>query len=67
MSKRSNRYSISVSGVMYDRLRGHVLHGNLAAFVEDVVASALDDPSTRTRLVHQCRYEEGAPLCPHSR
>lgn len=68
MAKRScNRYSISVSGVVYDRLRSAIPRGNVTVFVEDAVASALDDPAIRARLVDQCRYEEGAPMCPRSR
>ena len=69
MTKRSssNRYSISVSGVFYDRLRTSIPRGNVTGFVEEAVASALDNPAIRARLVDQCRYEEGAPMFPRSR
>jgi len=61
-----SRYSISVSGPFYARLR-EAVPDTVTGFVEAAVVTALDDPEIRARLVHQCRYEEGAPLCPHSR
>jgi len=55
-----------VSGPFYARLR-EAVPDTVTGFVEAAVVTALDDPEIRARLVHQCRYEEGAPLCPHSR
>jgi hypothetical protein len=55
------RYSISVSGVIYDRLRisvySRVTGESLAAFIDDVVTSALDDPAIAARIVASCRRE----------
>ncbi len=66
-TKRSNRYSISVSGSTYDRLRAATPRGTVTWIVEDLVLSALDDPEIRARVVDKCRFEEGAPMCPRSR
>lgn len=54
---RPVRRSISVSGAIYDRLRASVTGESLAAFVDDVVTSALDDPATAARIVTECRRE----------
>lgn len=48
------RYSISVPAETYDRVRAAV-PGNLAAFVDDLVTSALDDPAILARVVSRCR------------
>jgi len=50
---KMQRYSISVSGATYDRLRAAV-DGRMATFVDDVVRSALDDPAIRARLLTLC-------------
>jgi hypothetical protein len=43
-----------VTAGTYERLRGEV-DGSLAGFVDDIVASALDDPAILARLVTRCR------------
>jgi hypothetical protein len=55
---KGTRYAISVSGETYDRLRAAVPHGGMASFVDEAVATALDDPATTARLVVQCRRGE---------
>lgn len=69
MKRSKNRYSISVSGATYDRLRSVTPRGRLAGFVDGVVASALDDPKILERLTDSCQYEQDPPppLCPRSR
>lgn len=52
------RYSISVSGTIYDQLRARVPHGSMAAFVDEIVETGLDDPEFLARLVASCRGEE---------
>lgn len=56
---RSFRPSISVTGATYDRLREAHPLGSLAAFVDALVASTLDDPTTSARVIAQCW--QGAP------
>ena len=59
--KKTQRYSISVSSRTYDRLRMAVT-GSLAAFVDDIVVTALDDPAILARVVAKCRpRKEAAP------
>ena len=48
--KKIQRYSISVSSRTYDRLRT-VVTGSLAAFVDGLVATTLDDPARLARVV----------------
>lgn len=48
------RYSISVSGETYDRMRSAV-QGSMAAFVDDLVLGALDDPTILARLLPKCQ------------
>lgn len=55
---KGNRYSISVSGKTYDRLRAAVPHGGVASFVDELVMNVLDDPAALARLVAQCRQDE---------
>jgi hypothetical protein len=55
--KKLNRYSISVSGKIYDRLRAQVISGSLASYVDEIVEIALDDPAILVRLVAACRRE----------
>lgn len=50
------RYSISVSGKTYDRLRGAVA-GSLANFVDEIVMAALVDPTIAARLLAACQQE----------
>jgi hypothetical protein len=52
--KRMQRYSISVSGETYERLRSAV-QGSMAAFVDEIVLAALNDPAILARVVPQCR------------
>ena len=54
--KKMSRYSISVSGETYERLRTAV-QGSMAAFVDDIVLGALDDPSMLARLLPRCRQK----------
>lgn len=56
MSKKMNRYSISVSGTTYDRLRSAV-DGSMASFVDGIVLGALNDPATMARLLSRCRQK----------
>ena len=51
--KKTQRYSISVSSRTYDRLRTAV-GGSLAGFVDDIVKTALDDPTILARMVARC-------------
>ena len=57
VKKKKRRYSISVSSKTYDRLRSTV-SSNLARFVDTIVLSAIDDPTTSKRLVAQCRASQ---------
>ena len=52
-----HRYSISVSGKTYDRLRSAVTSCSLASFVDGVVTSALDDPTIVARLLARCQVK----------
>lgn len=52
--KKTQRYSVSVSSRTYDRLRTAV-EGSLAGFVDDIVATAIDDPAILSRVVAKCR------------
>jgi hypothetical protein len=54
---KGNRYSISVSGKTYDRLRAAVPRGGVASFVDEIVMNVLDDPAALGRLVAQCRNQ----------
>lgn len=53
---KSPRYSISISGKTYGRLRGAV-DGSLAFFVDDILMAALDDPTISARLLAACQQE----------
>lgn len=57
--KKTQRYSISVSSRTYDRLRMAVT-GSLAAFVDDIVTTALDDPAILSRVGSRCRPRKEA-------
>ena len=55
-AKKTQRYSISVSSRTYDRLRTAVTGSlSLATFVNDIVVTALDDPTILSRVVARCR------------
>ncbi|HSX22346.1 MAG TPA: hypothetical protein VLE97_06175 [Gaiellaceae bacterium] len=56
MPRKMNRYSISVSGPIYDRLRTSV-DGSMASFVDGIVLGALNDPAILARLVSRCRQK----------
>lgn len=56
-NKKPNRYSISVSGKTYDRLRAVVTQGSLASFINDIMGSALDDPAISARVLAMCRQQ----------
>jgi hypothetical protein len=51
---KPKRYSISVTGAIYDRLRETVTDESVASFVEDAIATALDDPKTAARIAATC-------------
>lgn len=53
-AKRSPRFSISVSGSTYDRLRGAVPQGGIASFIDGIVSTALADPVIAARLLEKC-------------
>ena len=57
--KKMQRYSISVSSRTYDRLRTAVT-GSLAAFVDDIVTTALNDPAILARVVAKCHPRKQA-------
>lgn len=50
------RYSISISGKTYDRLRGAVTE-SVATFVDDILTTALDDSTISARLLAACRQD----------
>ena len=52
-NRRSKRPSISLSGKTYERLRLACPCGSLAAHVENMIVSALDDPKILDRLFVQ--------------
>ena len=56
--KKKQRFSISVSGTTYDRLRSAVPLGGVSSFVDDIVLGALDDPAILRRLIDRCRQED---------
>jgi hypothetical protein len=53
--RRLNRYSISMSGPTYERLRTSVKSVSLQKFVDGILTSALDDPTILTRMSEKCR------------
>jgi hypothetical protein len=53
------KYSISVTGTTYARIRAAVPRGDMASFVDDVLVAALDDPAIAAGVVTQCRRGEG--------
>lgn len=59
MTKKMQRYSISVSGGTYDRMRT-VVTGSLATFVDNIVTTALDDPMIQARVVARCHPRKEA-------
>lgn len=52
---KGDRYSISVSGRTYGRLRAAVPHGSLASCVDEFVMDALEDPAILERIIGTCR------------
>jgi hypothetical protein len=52
MSK--HRYSISVTGHTYDRLRSSVGAASVAKFVDGILTSAIADPTIRNRVLEKC-------------
>ena len=60
--KKTQRYSISVSARTYDRLRTAVT-GNLAAVVDDIVVTTLDDPAILARVVTRCHPRKETETC----
>jgi hypothetical protein len=57
-TKKLNRYSISVTGQTYDRLRATVKSASLQKFVNGILVSALDDPTIAARVTEKCRSRE---------
>lgn len=53
-TKKTQRYSISVSAKTYERVRSSV-EGSVAGFVDDLVSDTLDDPVILSLLVDRCR------------
>jgi hypothetical protein len=52
---RPKRYSISVTGETYARLRATVAEStSIQKFVDDLITSALDDALVAARVVGQC-------------
>ena len=51
---KMQRYSISVSSTTYVRAR-EAVEGSLAAFVDGIVESALNDPAILARVASRCR------------
>lgn len=58
--KPPRRYSISVTGNTYERLRTQVTAGSVASFVDEIVEMALDDSTISNRIVDACRQVEGS-------
>ena len=59
IQKKTQRYSISVSARTYDRLRTAVT-GSLAAFVDDIVVTTLEDPAILARVMTRCHPRKAA-------
>ena len=59
MSKKKQRYSISVSGATYDRMRS-IVTGSLAKFVDNIVTTTLDDPAALERTLARCHPRKEA-------
>lgn len=55
--KKLGRYSVSMSGRTYDRVRSAVPSGGMASFVDDIVMKALEDPTILARMVAKCRQD----------
>jgi hypothetical protein len=49
------RYSISVTGRTYARLREFVASGSLPKFIDGLVVPVLDDPAVAARVLAKCR------------
>jgi hypothetical protein len=54
----TKRYSVSVSGATYARLRSAVSGKSLQRFLDDLVMSALGDPMISARVVGKCKAAE---------
>ena len=48
------RYSISVCGETYERLRSTVSSTSLQKFVDGILTTALDDPAILERVLGKC-------------
>lgn len=53
----TKRPSISVSRKTYERLRDAYPTGSLAALVDNLIASALNDPAACARLLALCQQQ----------
>lgn len=58
--KKPRRYSISVTGRFYEKLRAHVTDESVASFVDDVIASTLEDPTLSAQVLDACLVAEGS-------
>jgi hypothetical protein len=52
--QKPKRYSISVTGQTYARLRSSVESTSLQKFVDGILTSALDDPTILERVTGKC-------------
>lgn len=53
---RYKRYAISVTGAAYDRLSAMPqAFASVSRFVDELIVSALDDPTTCERVLKKCR------------
>jgi hypothetical protein len=55
MAKKTNRPSISVTGRTYDRLRAAYPYESLAAVVDKMIATSLNNPKISARVAARCR------------
>jgi hypothetical protein len=58
--RKPRRYSISVTGRFYERLRTQVTSESVASFVDDVIATTLEDPALSAQVVDACLQAEGS-------
>lgn len=55
---RPKRYSISVTGATYDRIRDlPEASASMQRFVDDLITTAIDDPLVRVRVLAKCHPE----------
>ena len=59
MTEKKQRYSISVSGGTYDRMRS-IVTGSLVKFVDNIVTTTLDDPVALKSVLARCHPRKEA-------